>query len=164
MNDLATLAAAIEAARADLETYNRLRGAEALLAQLEEQQVEAQAAADRKAAQAAKDAEKARFAGLSDIRVEVKPSRFADNVLSNGYVITWTAPKWDTYSQTSAPGTHTHHGFRGLDTRVFAFLIEKHPEQIPPQIMELAPGDPYAAFDRYFVSMKRGHVLRRAGE
>lgn len=62
----------------------------------------------------------------------------------------------------SVPVIYTHTGFLGLPSDAFGYLIDVHPEQVPASIAALAPGDLYEAFNRYFVSLKRGYLSTAA--
>ena len=160
MNNLTTLAAQIEAAKGDIATLERLTGAKARLAELAQEYGAAKKQADLEEAARAKQARDARFAGLSELRVET--GELDGGLLGTTFKITWMAPKYDMHLQSSPPAKHTVFGFSALPNNVFDFLVERHPEQIPAQIMELAPGDPERAFNLYFLARKRGYVLRQA--
>lgn len=154
--DLNNIASKLEAAKADLALYERLTSAadrvKALTAAFDKART-AQAKADEAAA---KEAAEARFNGLSNIRVTGSGD---GSVLSQQYLISWTAPVYDMYSMTAIPQPVPERpGFETIPDNVLAFLIEKHPEEIPAAIMALAPDDPAAAMAEYFRARQRGYV------
>lgn len=154
--DLDTIAADLADAKADLVLWERLTSAadrvKALVASYDKAKA-AQAKADEAAA---KEAAEARFAGLSDLRV-IKGGD--GHLLSpSTWRIAWTQPVYDMYSGTSIPETLGRNGFRALPDNVLAFLIEKHPEQVPAEIMALAPGDAAEAMTEYFRACERGYT------
>lgn len=61
------------------------------------------------------------------------------------------------FSNKSLPASNTVVGFDSLPSNVMAYLIERHPDQIPDKIMRLAP-NPADAFSRFFVGLARGHL------
>ena len=80
--------------------------------------------------------------GLSAI--EVTPTQFTDGG-ETSYRISWDEPAWDAGFQASPITRRTVWGLGALPVNVLHYLIDKQPEQIPPAIMALAPGDPAAA-------------------
>lgn len=158
--DITTLAAELAEARADLAHWERLTSAADRVKALVAAHEKARAAHDRAAAAEAKAASEARFSGLSNLRVTENTglAGCSGGVLRKSWRITWTAPRFDMETMTSPPRQHSVTGFNALSANVMAFLIEKHPEQIPPAIMALAPGDPAAAMNEYFNSVSRGYV------
>lgn len=155
--DLNDIAAELADAKADLAQWERLTSAadrmKALVASYDKAKA-AQAKADETAA---KEAAEARFKGLSDLRV-IKDGLGGHLLAPSTWRITWTQPVHDMYSGESIPETQGCNGFRGLPNNVLAFLIERHPEQVPAEIMALRPGDPEEAMAEYFRSVKRGYV------
>ncbi len=150
---------ALAEARKDLALLQRLQGAEARIAELEA----TKAGHEREAAAAAAAAHARRFDGLADISVAtVSDPRTGAGPLRNSYRITYTAPAYDGNLQQTRPYRHEVPGFKALPPRVLAFLIEKHPERIPAEIMALAPGDPEAAFYTYFRGLQRGYLTGAA--
>ncbi|AJA08483.1 hypothetical protein SKP52_07820 [Sphingopyxis fribergensis] len=159
--DINTIAAELEAAKADLAQWERLTSAadrlKALTVSFDQARI-AQAKADEAAA---KEAAEARFKGLTNIRVT---SSGGGGVLSQQFLIRWTAPVYDMYSMAAVPQPHERPGFETIPDNVLAFLIERHPEEIPAAIMALAPGDPAAAMSEYFRARQRGYVKGTAAE
>lgn len=162
---LSTLAAELEAAQQDLALWQRLSTAEERAEALAARYEKAKAAHDKQEAAEAEATREARFNGLADIRVSDTTDRSAqagDHLLRRSYRITYTAPQYDIYAQRSVPKEQVVNGFAALPGNVLAFLIEKHPEQIPAAIAALAPDDPYGAFEIYFRDMRRGYSTRGA--
>lgn len=162
--DLKALAAELADAKADLAQWERLTnaadGVKALVASYDKAKA-AQAKADEAAA---KEAAEARFTGLSDLRVidaSGGSSGCAGGVLRKSWRITWTAPQFDMETMTSPPRSHSVVGFAALPDNVFAFLIEKHPDKVPAEIMALCPGNPAEAMTEYFRACKRGYTKGR---
>lgn len=148
---------ALVAAKADAETYERLAAAADLVRRLTIEQDAAVAAAAIVTAAQAKAATAARFSTMRDIRVtDAKPD---EHVLGTAFEITYTQVAWNGY--VSAPQATTVAGFGLLPRLVLDYLIEQHPARIPVKITRLA-ADPYDAFDRYFVGMKRGSLSASA--
>ena len=164
--DINNLAAELAAAKADLAQWERLATAadrvKALTASFDKARA-AQAKADEAAA---KEAAEARFAGLSNVRVTENAglSGCSGGVLRTSWRVTWDAPAFDPDTMTSPPRKHSVVGFTALAPNVMAFLIEKHPERIPAEIMALAPGNPAAAMNEYFNALNRGYVKGAVAE
>lgn len=157
---LATITADLEAAREDLALLERLNSAPARVAQLTTEQELAQAAHDKAQAEAQKAASAARFDGLKSIEVADVTSANAnvgDGVLWRSFRITVTKLAYHMSTQP-VEEKQVYNGFETVPANVFAFLIEKHPAKIPPPIAALAPGDPYRAFDEFFISKQRGYI------
>ena len=155
MNDLHTITRDLEEARKDDALFQRLRGAAGRVEELTGAHGRAlveQARADTAAAAVAKAA---RFVGLSDILV-TRGGATDENLVRASFAISYTVTR-DHGDGWPSSKRHTINGFRALDPLLFAFLIEEHPERIPAEIMALAPGDPYAAFDEYFTALRRGY-------
>ncbi|WP_137754264.1 hypothetical protein [Sphingopyxis sp. L1A2A] len=162
--NLNTLAAELADAKADLAHWERLTTAADRVKALSASFDKARAAQIKAEEAEAKAASEARFNGLSNIRVTENTGLAAcsGGVLRMSWNITWTAPRFDTETMTSPPRQHSATGFNALSASVMAFLIEKHPEQIPAAIMALAPGDPAAAMEEYFTALRRGYVKGKA--
>lgn len=154
--NLDNLFAELSAAKADLEQWERLASAS--------ERVKALTAAFDKARAAqtkvAEDAAAAVRNRISDVRVTAAGVLGADegNVLRNSWRISWTAPQFDMHTMSSPPRLHEVGGFAAVPADVLTVLIEKHPEQVPAQIMALRPGDPAGAIEEYFRAKKRGYV------
>ncbi len=117
------------------------------------------AAQEKADAATAKEIADARFAGLGSIRVKRgSAGREGSGLLAIKFTIAWMAPEYDMYSMTSFPREHSAESFAALPVKLLAYLIEKHPEQIPADILALAPGDPDSAFERYFIGKRRGYL------
>lgn len=157
--DTNTIAADLATAEQDFALWQRLTSAESRVTQLRKDYAKAKAADDRANAAAAKEADAARFAGLSNIRVTASGEReTTGGLLGRAFTITWTSPVHDMYSGESQPRQHTITGFASLPAPVYDFLVERHPSQIPAEIMALAPGNPAEAMHRYFVAKRRGYL------
>ena len=153
--DLNELAAALAAAEQDVLLLERLQSAKDRFARLTKDYDRAERAHEREEAAKEKEAYDNRFAGLIAVRVTGSGK---DNSIHQNYRITCTRDVYDTYAQRGIPKEVHYAGFLALPPDVFGFLIERHPEQVPAEIMALAPGDPEAAFSRYFQARRRGYV------
>ena len=155
MNDLHTITNELEEARKDNALFNRLRGAAERVEELTAAHGRALAEQARVEAAAAAVAHAARFVGLSDIQV-TRGGAADENLVRVSFAISYTVTR-DHGDGWPTPKRHTMRGFRALDPAVFGFLIEEHPERIPAEIMALAPGNPWGAFDEYFSALRRGY-------
>lgn len=156
MNDLHTLTRELEEACQDLALFNRLAGAAGRVEELTVAHGHALAEQARTEAVAASAASAARFVGLSDIQV-TRTGPEHENLVRASFKISWTRTGDDGRGETLSKRV-TAQGFRALGPVEFAFLIERHPAQIPAEIIALAPGDPFAAFDAYFSALRRGYI------
>lgn len=150
-----TIAAELAEARADAALLKRLKAADARVVALVAAYDKAKDVEARAAEQAEREAQAARFAGLKITSITAKGD--ADYPLRFAYTIKYQGPSYDIYTGEAYITEHTRYGFETLDDHVLEFLIERQPNRIPAAIMELAPGDPYAAFDTYL------HARRQDG-
>lgn len=158
MNDVTTLTRQLEEAEADLALYQRLTTSEERVKVLtRDLQIAKEAEAKAEEAEA-KAAHEARFKGLSNIRVSAAQSPGQSGPLWMNFTITYTKVAHDPWSGMELPQVHTAHSFAELPRVVLDYLMEEHPEQIPSEIMALAPGDPYTAFATYFAGRRRGYL------
>lgn len=157
---LTRVTAELTAAQDDVALLERLSGAQARVKSLllEQETAMEEAEAARAAQQAQR--EEARFAGLIDVNVTKRdtPGSPSASVTRAQFVITYTRSDYDFQTGGNRPTEHSATGFMAVPDNVFAFLIAKHPEKIPPEIMALCPGNPTAAFERYFMALRRGYV------
>lgn len=150
------IAEELSRAQQDAELFVRLKAAADLAKRLEPQFSSAMdTLAAAKAAE--KDAiDEARFADLVDIEVRETPATVAESVLRTSFEVTYTRNQYNMSADATVPTPVQVTGFEGLPDNVFAFLLTKHPNKIPNKIMAFAPGDPEAAFTRYFRDLRRG--------
>lgn len=154
------LGAELQQARQDVALFQRLKASEADAKRLA---LDLRAAQDEltEALTADHQAEQdARFAGFLDITVREHMPFNGSGVLQLAFSITVKREAFNGYE--TVPEVLSFGGFQQLPSDAFGYLIEKHPERIPESIMELAPGDPYAAFDRYFNALRRGFLAVRS--
>jgi hypothetical protein len=144
-------------AREDVALLERLKSAVDRVSRLAAEQDKAIKARDKALAAEAKAEEQSRFGGINDL--VVTDNTPDEHVLRSGFTITYTKPAWN--GRASVPKAHSVGGFGALHPDVFRYLIERCPERIPAKIMALAPDNPVAAFNRYFVSLKRGYVTSK---
>lgn len=97
----------------------------------------------------------ARFAGLSGITVTDKTPD--ETTLRSSFEITYVSLIYDMYANASLPVPSTVVGFDALPEHVLAYLLERHPEQIPAKIIRLA-ANPADALNRFFMGLKRGYL------
>lgn len=157
MNDLHTIAAELAEAQADLALFQRLTSAPDRVKRLTADHAKAQAAAEKAEAQRVAAEREARFKNLSNIRVTDISGAENPNLINRRFKITYTKVMFDSAANRNLPRQVGVVGFQGLEPSALEFLIEKHPEEIPEDILALAPGDPYAAFRTYFAGRRRGY-------
>lgn len=104
-------------------------------------------------------ARKQLVATFSDIAVAVSyPSYREGQVLAAGFTITYERLAFNMAANANLPTRSVCNGFDALPDAAFDYLCEIKPEAIPAEIMALAPGDPQAAFARYFKAKRRGYL------
>lgn len=160
---LTTIETELAAAQSDLALHERINTAKARVSQLTKEYEQAKSAHERAEAERAANAAEARFEGFDGIRVADK-SKPDDGLLHRRYEIVWRRSTWTAWAGDSIMQEHRVVGFQALDPLVLAYLIEKFPDQIPPAILELGQGDPYEAFNQYFMARRRGYVIGRASK
>lgn len=157
---LTRVTAELTAAQDDVALLERLSGAQARVkALLLEQETAMEEAEAARAAQQAQR-EEARFVGLIDVNVvrQDDPGTPSASLTRAQFVITYTRLDYDLQAGSNRPTEHSVTGFMAVPDNVFAFLIARQPEKIPPEIMALCPGNPTGAFQRYFLALRRGYV------
>lgn len=97
----------------------------------------------------------ARFAGLSGLRVTDKTPD--ETTLRSSFEITYISLIYYMYANVSIPVPTTVVGFDALPEHVLAYLLDRHPDQIPAKIIRLA-ANPADAINRFFMGLKRGHL------
>lgn len=160
----AEIAAQLEYLRSDLTKVNatiELIGKPAITKA--EQLVKAITVANEQLAAAlATEAEaerQARLAGFGTIAVTVAyPSNYQGNLLRAIFTIEYTRLQYNMACRTAVMQPHKLIGFSALPGDALAYLVEKCPEAIPAEIASLAPGDPWEAFRRYFLALRRGRL------
>lgn len=100
------------------------------------------------------EARNQRLARISDVRVEVKPG---NSLVDTIFVIHYKLLTWDMVAKESLPKQHTSNGFAALADDVYEYLVTEKPENIPAEIMRLAPGKPADALAIYLQGKGRGH-------
>lgn len=143
-------------AQKDVAQLERLSTAKERVTRLTAEQANAVIDQDAELAQEAATIEAARFSGFSSI--EVLDRDPADSVMHSRFAITYTRDTYDMNYRENLPKAVTVQGFLGLDDLTFDYLVEKQPSKIPSKIMVLAPGNPRAAFERYFQGKRRGYL------
>lgn len=162
--DLNTLAADLEAAKADLALWEKLTSAADRVKALTAAFDKARAAHDKAQAAQEKADREASYAGVTDVRVSggIDHGACSGGLLRETFTISWMAPEYDMYSMTSPMKAHSRQGFRHVPDNVLACLIDKHPDRIPDRIMALAPGKPSEALGEYFAALGRGYIVGAA--
>jgi hypothetical protein len=152
--ELSSITTELEAARADMALLERLKSAADRVSRLSAEHDKATAALNAAKVREAKAKEDARFAGIEHLAIDdTSPDA---NLVRSNFKISYARPTWD--GRATVPRHHTASGFSLLDRDVLSYIIERCPERIPHKIMALAPDNPRLAFDRYFVSLRRGYV------
>ncbi|GEM_PF-2097521 len=95
-----------------------------------------------------------RLSRFSDIRVIIKPG---ENLISTGFVIRYMQDAWDMGLGKTVPKQHECNGFAALADDAYEYLVTEKPQNIPPQIMALAPGRPHEAMSIYLQGKARGY-------
>lgn len=150
--DLLKVNAAIEAIGADLLGPNALTKANDLSKALADAKERfATALADEET-----EARDRRLGQFSSISVTAVAPATAPNLISTAFHIEYERLSYDMDLKQSVPKKHKCNGFAALDDTAFEYLVTVKPEAIPAAIMALAPGNPHAAFDAYFVGLRRG--------
>lgn len=164
ITDIASIAAQLDEATNDAALWERLSKAGDRAKQLTRDLDKAKAALQRAADTQAKAAQDARFARIGSLRVQDTTSdpSAGENLLRRSYTITYTCPAFDVEAMQSYPREHSKPGFEQLPDDVYDCLIERHPQQIPATIMDLAPGDPRAALAAYLDARRRGFLKGKA--
>lgn len=160
-NELNNLLKQLQAAQTDAALFERLQAAPVLAARLAveyDQLAEAteQQENERRAAEV-----EAEYAKIRNLAVSVRSGNSMGDpgLLGRGYDITWTTPGYDSRGEPE-PRKMRCDAFITLYENhpyVFDYLRYEAPHLIPADIMELAPGNPSAAFNEYFISRKRGY-------
>ncbi|MBL8553262.1 MAG: hypothetical protein JNL41_03210 [Phenylobacterium sp.] len=140
-------------AQDDLALHERLTGARAKVRQLQSDLAQAKTRLDAAQEQERQSARDAAFAVFSDIHVRKEGD---DHLLRLAFPVTVTRKQFDGYQ--TADTTQTFPGIQSLPSDALMYLVEKHPDRIPAEIMALAPGDPYEAINEYLISLRRGYL------
>lgn len=161
-NTVETLSAELEEAQHDAALLQRLMNAEDRVKRLTEDVTKAKVAHDQSMAEhakkelaAAKAAEDAKYADLSDLTITEKPGTLSSSVLSSQFIITYNRVIFDGHE--SLPRPEKKSSFNALEPRVLSWIVQRHADQIPLSIRSL--GDTVdEALDRYFVGLRRGQL------
>jgi hypothetical protein len=101
----------------------------------------------------------ARLAGFGNITVTVAyPSNYEGNLLRAIFTVEYTRLQYNMAFRAAVMKPHKLIGFSALPADVLEYLVEKRPEAIPAEISNLAPADPWEAFRRYFLALRRGRL------
>lgn len=147
--DLLKVNAAIEAIGADILGKTALAKANDLsVALADAKERYATALADEQT-----EARNKRLSAFSSIRIVYEK---AHNLISTCFRIEYERLTWDMKLNASVTMKHNCQGFMNLDDTAYEYLVTVKPEAIPAAIMALAPGNPQAAFEAYFLGKKRG--------
>lgn len=159
-NDIATIAAEIEALSADLLKVNAaidLLGKPAIN-KAKEIDKALKVAKDRFATALADEQEQSRnlrLSRFSDMTVETRPG---ESLLSTGFVIRYMQDGWDMSINATVPKAHVCNGFAALADDAYEYLVTVRPEAIPADIVALAPGKPQEALGIYLQAKARGYL------
>jgi hypothetical protein len=144
-------------AQADIALLERLHGAADRLAALTTLQADVIAQQGLIYEQAAKGRQELAFAKFSTVDITDKTPD--ENVIRSSFEVSYTVSSWDGRQSNLKRVTMT--GLMSLPDDLLGYLIVRHPHKIPTKIAQLA-ADPYEAFERYFIGMKRGHLIGNA--
>ena len=157
------LAAELQLAQADVAMLRRLKDAERNAARIAETLTAAQDSLTVANADAALAARDDAFANFGDISImSLAPANGKASVISTGFRITYQRMTYDMNTRQSTMQDHVVSGFHALPSDVFAYLMQVKPHAIPASIMALAPDDPCAAMDAYFMALRRGYLTTLA--
>jgi hypothetical protein len=95
-----------------------------------------------------------RLSRFSDIRVIVKQG---ENLISTGFVIRYMQDAWAVSLGKTVAKQHECNGFAALADDAYEYLVTEKPQNIPAQIMALAPGRPHEALSIYLQGKARGY-------
>jgi cytochrome c5 len=151
---LERIAADLAEAHADLDLLERLKSAHDRVTRLTAEHEKVTKERDKTLAAEAKAAEASRYADIGDVLVTCNTP--SEHVVRASFTITYTKMTWD--GRQSRLMEHARNGFSALPPDVLGYLMDKRPDRIPAKIMDLAPGDPKAAFRRYFASLRLGRI------
>lgn len=166
MTNLETIAASLEQARQDLEMAERLASAEERVSSLEKAYAAAEEDAEAARAEALKAEQEARFAGLSNIKVSnVTPPASGKGLLHQTFRISYTRKSYNSFIGANQSADHSVTSFAALPSNVLEFLLVRHPEEVPTEILALAPNSPGLAVEFYLSAKRRGYLtVRPEGE
>jgi len=155
------IAAEIESLRSDLDIATAAipvigKAATLKATQLEQALTEAQAKFAEALSNELLEAQKARLANFSAIRVDW--DREETSIIHASYTIIYTRTSYDDRLGSNVPREHTIKGFSALDENALEYLLTVRPDAIPAPILALAPGDPHKAFDIYLAGKARGYL------
>lgn len=156
-SEVERLSTALDQARADVALLRRLTNAEADAERLAKELSKAQDDLSDAHADAILKERKAEFANLRSIAVRVtSPSGRELTALSANYTITYERLIYDGRSSDWQP--QSVNGLTALSSDVRRYLVLENPNAIPAIILDLAPGDPAAALQAYFIAFQRGYM------
>jgi hypothetical protein len=165
MADVAELKATHALAVDDAATFKRLSDAAKEVTRLNTAVASAQDALTAYAIAETRAEMDKLFSKFGDITVTVATAEGeTPNAIGCRYSIAYEVRTYDHHTRRSDFAQRIVHGFGALDREVMAYLVERKPEVIPALIMDLAPGDPDMAFNRYFVGMQRGYMQTVAAQ
>jgi len=155
------IASEIDTLRRDLDIVTAAipvigKAASTKAAQLDRSLAEAQAKLADALADELLEAQKARLANFSAIRVDW--NREDTSIIHCAYKIIYTRLSYDDRLGGNVPREHTINGFSALSDEALEYLLTVRPDAIPAPIMSLAPGDPHRAFDIYLAGKARGYL------
>ena len=157
--EVTRLQSELATAEQDIALLLRLKSAEASANRLREELATATAEQAKAGADAEEAARKARMAHFLDITISDTGLNDGINLVRTSFPISITKLAYDSMRNVTEPQTYEFlGGLQNLPPDALEYLVNERPEAIPGRILALAPGDPEAALERYFVAVQRGYV------
>jgi hypothetical protein len=157
--EVARLQSELATAEQDIALLLRLKSAEASAKRLREELATATAELAKADADAEEAARKARLSPFHSITITDTGLEDGTNLLGTTFRIAITRLVYDAIRGVTEPQTQAFlGGLQALPPDALEYLVRERPEAIPGRILALAPGDPEAALDRYFVALRKGYV------
>lgn len=146
-------------AREDVQLFERLKAAAATATKLQKQGDELREELLAAEAEEKRARKEAAYANIRNMKVQtVHGSRSNGGVLAATYLISFERLAWNSSMHRNDWVPAQVNGFAALEPDQMGYLLEVASDQIPAAIMNLAPGDPQAAFHAYAVGMRRGYL------
>lgn len=147
-------------AKADVALLNRLKEAEANLPRIADELEQAQKNLVTLLNDEQRDKRLASYAGIKTVTITDKTP--GENVLGSTFAVTVIRNRFDHDIGANAEQQEDYVGFGIVPAEVLAYIVDKQPPILPAKILDLAPGNPAEAFDRFMVSKRRGYVVGAA--
>ncbi|MGC6401176.1 hypothetical protein ACNI3Q_11430 [Sphingomonas sp. FW199] len=156
-DDMARNAHALAAAREDVALFDRLNAAKATAARLAKEGEKLTAELSK----ALEEEAKASVAAFEKANRNFKVDRIGRDQRSglahDRFVISWESLRYDMNARENVWQQQSVDGFEMLPDTVLGHLLQHKPNLIPADILNLVPGDPFAAISNYLSGKRRGY-------